>query len=183
MAIEIETADGLAVCLQEGGYRRVGIDGFTGCGKSTLAKELSTSLGLDLLSIDDYLNQNQGSYFDQLKLEDLQRAYRQHLGCILEGVCLLKVLEAAQLEIDAIVYVKRMQHGIWTDESECDVNPENVDHSLGEVERLVTLSSTWEVDNSGESRAGLPHLVEEIIRYHASYRPFERADFVYLRSD
>ncbi len=48
MAIEIETANDLAVRLQEPGYHRIGIDGIAGCGKSTLAKDLSTSLELDL---------------------------------------------------------------------------------------------------------------------------------------
>ena len=184
MAIEIQTVDDLAVRLQEGGYRRIGIDGFTGCGKSTLAMDLSTSLDFDLLSIDDYLDQNQGKYLDHLRLEDLQKVYESQFGgCIIEGVCLLQVLEAAQLGIDVLIYIKRMHREIWADERECDVNPENVNHAIGEMGGLVTLFSTMEVDNPGELKAGLPKLVEEISLYHASYRPIDNANFFYLRNE
>ncbi len=171
MATEVETVKELAALLKDNGHHRVGIDGHTGCGKTTLAKELSKSLGLDLLSIDDYLDRNQGSFCDQVKFKDLKTAYDIKSGCIVEGVCLLQVLEAAQLDIDALIYVKRMQNGIWADESECEVNLENVDQILEEVGKKVKLIN---------SEANLPPLVEEIIRYHASHRPLERADFLYL---
>lgn len=183
MAIEVETAQELANLLREGGYYRVGIDGIDGCGKTTLAKYLAEQLKAELITLDDYLIKNQGSYLSHFRYEDFRMIYCAQPRCIVEGVCLLDVLETTSLEIDTLVYVKRMQHGVWADERDCDIT-ENVD-SFVEKERELEglLSATREVNHPGYSSSAILHVEEEIIRYHASYKPFTRATFWYLRDD
>ncbi|MEW5966384.1 MAG: shikimate kinase [Pseudomonadota bacterium] len=174
--IELEALQDLVACLQESGYRRIGADGVDGCGKTTLAKSLAEQLEIPLISLDDYLDKNRGGYLGHLRYEELKRAFHAESQCIVEGVCLLQALEIANLGIDALVYVKRMQHGIWADERECDVNIENVEVFLQAEKQLVEMFYFGETDQTNSS---LPKLSEEIIRYHASYRPFEQAVFLY----
>lgn len=182
MAIEVATPQELAALVRKGAYRRVGIDGVDGSGKTTLAKDLTEHLAVELISLDSYLDKKRGSYLDHLRYEDLKRIYRAQPRCIVEGVCLLQVLETAGLEIDTLVYVQRMQHGVWADERECDLD-EDVDAFLEGERRLAEMFAAGEADQASESSSIIPSLVEEIIRYHASYRPFEKAAFLYQRHD
>lgn len=182
MAIEVATPQDLATCLREGSYRRVGIDGVDGCGKTTLAKTLAAQLKIPLISVDDYLNKKRGSYLEHLRYENLKWTFHAQSPCIMEGVCLLQVLKFAGLDIDTLVYVKRMRHGLWSDERECDID-EDVDAFLEEEKELAEMLSTSKADQSDQSSSEFPSLAEEIIRYHASYRPFENATFWYCRDD
>ena len=100
----------------------------------------------------------------------------------MEGVCLLQVLAAAKLEIAALVYVKRMCHEMWADERECDIH-ENVEALLKKERELADMFSENTGPQSSSASSALPALAEEIIRYHACHRPFERATFLYLRDD
>jgi hypothetical protein len=180
MAIEVASLQDLATLLRQNGCRRIGIDGVDGCGKTTLAKNLGEKLEMNLISLDDYLNEEQGGYLNHLRYEDVKKAYCAQPRCIVEGVCLLQVLEAASLEIDTLVYVKRMDHGLWADERECDIG-EDVDSFLEKERQLVERFAGGTAGQTTDS--ALPRLAEEIIRYHASYRPFEKAAFWYRRDD
>lgn len=93
-------------------------------------------------------------------------------------MCLLQALNVANLKIDALVYVKRMQHGLWADEHECDV-VEDVDVFLKAEGELAEMFS---VNDTAQARPALPKLSEELVLYHASYRPFEQATFWYCRT-
>ena len=174
--IELETPQDLAALRRESGYGRIGIDGVDGCGKTTLAKSLVGQLDIPLISLDDYLDKNRGGYLDHLRYEELRRAFHAKPQCIVEGVCLLQALELANFRIDALVYVKRMQHGIWADQRECDVIIENVEVFIKAEKELAEMFSIGETD---QTNSALPKLAEELIRYHASYRPFEQAAFLY----
>jgi len=125
--VELDTRQNLVACLRESSYRWIGVDGVDGCGKTTLAKALAKQLGVPLISLDDYLDTNHGGYLAHLRYQELKKAFDAKSRCIIEGVCLLQPLEIADVELDAVVYVKRMQHGIWADERECDLVAENVE--------------------------------------------------------
>lgn len=176
--IELETPQDLVALLRESGHGRIGIDGVDGCGKTTLAKNLAEQLDVPLISLDDYLDEKRDGYLDHLRYEELKRDFHAKPQCIVEGVCLLQALNIANLEIDVLVYVKRMQHGFWADEHECDV-VEDVDVFLKVEGELAEMFSVGDTD---PARPALPKLAEELIRYHASYRPFEQATFWYCRT-
>lgn len=182
MAIKVKTAQELANILREGGSCRVGIDGIDGCGKTTLAKYLAEQLKVKLISLDDYLIKNQGSYLKSLRYEAIRMACFTQPRYIVEGVCLLQVLKTTGLEIDTLVYVKRMQHGAWADKRVCDIN-ENVDTFVEGEMKLDEILSARDANHSGNSSSALPRIEEEIIRYHASYKPFTKAAVWYLRDD
>src|SRR6266550_4361932 len=95
----------------------IGIDGATGSGKSTVAAALGQLLKAEVLSLDSFLNQNEGRFFKSLRLEELTSRLGEAKGTtIVEGVLLLQVLEALSVSCDVLVYVKRVGlAGRWQD--------------------------------------------------------------------
>jgi hypothetical protein len=87
-----------------------------------------------------------------------------------EGVCPRQVLWRIQLEPAANIYIKRVQHGAWSDEANLDIS-EPVDVILSRERELASLFSISPVNNLG--------LAEEFIRYHAEFRPHNHADVTY----
>jgi hypothetical protein len=70
------------------------------------------------------------------------------------------------------VYVKRRHLGLWTDERELDVN-EPLEQFLENERQLTAMVAGEMVMDLG--------LAEEVIRYHYTVRPHNRADIVYFR--
>src|SRR5690348_10121707 len=99
----------------------IGIDGATASGKSTLSEALGTLLNANVLSLDSFLNQHEGRFFESLRLAELRERLADAKGMtIVEGVLLLRVLEAVSAHSDLLVYVKRVGlAGQWQDEDEC----------------------------------------------------------------
>lgn len=154
----------------------VGLDGAAGSGKSTLATALGPRLGADVVSLDSFLNRNEGRFFKGLRLPELRDRLADAKGTtIVEGVLLLQVLEALSVSCDVLVYVKRVGlGGRWEDEEECaiDGDPDTLIAGL-----LADFKAMWPDEHS------IPALNEEIIRYHAMYRPHERATVEYWRTE
>jgi len=126
-------------------------------------------------SIDSFLNQHEGQYFKSLRLDGLRNQIAAAQGTVIvEGICLLQVLEAVSVPYDELVYVKRMESG-WTDEEECDVtgDPEARIADLLERQRAFDKAAGFELSEE------LPPGHAEVIRYHAKYRPQDRATVEY----
>lgn len=90
----------------------VGIDGYFGAGKSTFAKYYSDVTGALVISIDDYVRRNEGSYvesLDSFSLQaEMQAALRSSVDLIiLEGLCLRKISYIIGLKIDFHIYVDK----------------------------------------------------------------------------
>src|SRR5690242_17309784 len=96
--IEITTPDALLAALR--GSRRVGIDGIDGCGKTTLAKIIAAKLGRKLFSLDDYLEKDKGKFIEFIDYAKLCAEADAAGEYVIEGVCLLRVLQRAGLGID-----------------------------------------------------------------------------------
>jgi hypothetical protein len=167
----------------------IGIDGRDGAGKTTLAKALGQCTGAAVVSLDDFVAKNRGSYVPHLRTGDLREALSSAgRPAIVEGVCLLAVLEALSLEPDLLVYVKRIRDdGYWYDHDVCD--PEEDEETL--IERLSREEAAFaplaarlsgKPEPEGDD-PGLSPLNEEIVRYHCRYRPSRRARIVFLRID
>ena len=166
---------GLARLVAASEAHFIAIDGAHGSGKSTLAKALSWELNARVIEADHFLTPNQGSYLLHLDFESLSRAVDPKALCILEGICLRQVMMAAMLEPQLYIYVKRMARWGWADETELVVEGPIESH----LQRLKADAASF-VDPETTVDLGL---WEEVIRYHATYRPHETCDFIYLRGE
>lgn len=165
----------------------IGIDGVDGAGKSTLALHVATALGGTAIDTDDYVAKNKGAYVAHLNRERLARAVHGATGAaVIAGVCLRNVLEAVPVEPDVTVYVKRMRHGVWLDADEGDP-PEDVEAHLDSLAKEMALFAQLETDIEGAAGSaeapGIPSFKEEVIRYHARWRPADSAQLTYFRSE
>ena len=144
----------------------IGIDGLDGCRKSTVAQRLAGHTNHDVVSLDSFLGKNKGKYVDFIDLNAVREAVRDRTA-ILEGVCLLDVVERAGLKLYLLIYVQRIHHGIWVDEDWLGLN-----QNLEEYLRRLNIATAIV---SGEEEAGLEEgLSTEIIRYHHAFRPLSR---------
>lgn len=166
----------VADAMRAAGARRIAIDGSDGSGKSTLAKALAVELKIPVLHVDHFIVKHRGRYIANLDVTRLASALSAAEACIVEGVCMLQVLEHVSFTPDAVVYVKRMSHGYWCDERELDPQIPIEEHLHQLRADIQPLAKAF-----GES--GDLGLTEEVIRYHASYRPHQRASLAYLRED
>ncbi len=138
----------------------IGVDGWTGVGKTTLAKALALKTNGSWFDLDDALNRDQNCYIAALCYPSIRRWLAQvdDYGFI-SGVCLRQVLEIVEFEALAHVYVKRMATWGWADEDEL---------------RGGILSSI-----SGST--GGNSLRRELRNYHAKWQPHNVADYEFHR--
>ena len=177
----------IVTLLRIPGLRLIGIDGTDGSGKSTLASSLSKELDCSHVNIDDHIAKNPGQYFSHVHCDGLQRQLDETKGpIIIEGVCLLAVLERLQRSLDKLIYVKRVSdYGSWYDEDDCEVS-ENIDNFMNKKKEGLQKFAWAEACIEGKDvpdNINFPELTEEIIRYHYTYRPHEKADIIYKRID
>jgi hypothetical protein len=172
--------------VQTAGWRRIGIDGIHGAGKSYLAEQLSLALAYPVLDLDDYLYRNQGGYVDFIDYPALSGALASMPAFILCGACLQEVLANLAATLDGNIYIKRMRNGLWMDEDEC-VFPDGVDAAIENLARSsAVLSDLFDEtpDQLGQvMEDSLPLLSGEIMRYHDTYAPHETADLVFERDE
>ncbi|UIN54160.1 hypothetical protein [Pseudomonas kribbensis] len=149
----------------------IGVDGKDGSGKSTLARQLSVALELPCVSLDSFLKKDRGGYVKYIDYRKLEADLEEFKGYIVEGVCLHQVLRRVEVSPELNIYVRRVKHGVWLDEDTLDVSLEEVESVLVREKVLASLFSSGPVVSLG--------LSEEIIRYHAEFRPHVNADVIY----
>lgn len=143
----------------------IAVDGAYGSGKSTLARKLAEQLGAVYFEVDKYVLGDGRPYRQQLRYDDMRRdleAIRGRGTVIVDGVCLLDILDRINAPPDVSIYVKRMDSmGIWQDDDTC--NPE-----------IIDLDSPW-LKGSGAA------LAREVAAYHLSRDPLASANDVFIR--
>lgn len=174
--METDDISKLAAFILRKSYCRIGIDGTNGAGKSTMASKLSKILGLKHLNLDDFLIKESGGYLDYLEYDKIKQSMLETKCFVVEGVCLLNVLEKIETSIDCLIYVKRLRHGLWDDEQECEITEEIEDFISSEKEHMRQFKQPEDVSES----LGLS---EEIIRYHYKFKPHKKADLLYIREE
>jgi hypothetical protein len=93
---EVETPQALVAHLRSAfpSAVTIAIDGILGAGKTILAGALHQTLGGTLLSLDDFIHQNQGTFLPHLKVGELGDALMAaRRPVVLEGICMLAVLD------------------------------------------------------------------------------------------
>lgn len=180
------SADGVRRLIKAQGWRRIGVDGVDGSGRSGLADELSQELAIPVLNLDDYLHRNQGGYVDFMDYPALASALTSMPALILTGACVRQVLSNVGIELEAHIYVMRMRGGLWADEDAC-VFPDGVDAAIENLANDTAMLSSH-FDEPSESVAPelddeSQQLAFEVMRYHAEFCPQESADVVYERGD
>ncbi|MDQ5849754.1 MAG: hypothetical protein M3544_12420 [Pseudomonadota bacterium] len=173
---EVRTPHAVAEAIRTRKSKRVGIDGTHDSGKSTVARAVAGILGVKLFSLDDYLVKEQGGFLEFIEYDRLRGDVGAVDAYVIEGVCLLHALKRATVAIDSLVYVKRLQLGLWADETELEID-EPLEAFLEKERELTAI-----VAGDGEPVSDLG-LDGEIIRYHYVARPQDVADIVFLRDD
>ena len=146
----------------------IGIDGKDSSGKTPIARELRAVLGAEIQELDDLLTENKGAFvnfinYKKLK-EKIEMAQAAEKTIVVEGVCLLKVLERLGSQLDILVYVKRLNSsGSWVEGFVC--TPQDDPGARETVLRIA--------------RPGT--LAFEVIEYHQNYKPVLKADYFFER--
>jgi hypothetical protein len=158
------------------GVKRIGIDGMNGVRKTSVADFLCQRLGLSAVHTDDFLERNQGGYVNFLRYDELASELRSLGQFIIEGVCLLQVLERIGVNVDAVVCIKRFHLNLWADERELNVPLAQLDEFLRKEHETVEFIS-------GERDDGGPRLSDDVVRYHSTYQPHVRSQLLYRWDD
>lgn len=172
MAEELSSLCELAARLKLDTNKRLGVDGTNGVRKTTIAGALAMELQLPLISLDNFLLKNQGGFVEFLQYDELTKELESLESFVVEGVCLRHVLERARVASVNYVYVKRYHLRMWADERELDIVDELLEEFMEKERELVARLSGAETELEAS-------LSEDIIRYHARYRPQEHAHYVF----
>ncbi|MFZ5813578.1 MAG: shikimate kinase [Thermodesulfobacteriota bacterium] len=143
----------------------VSIDGNMGVGKSTLAREIADGLGFDIFDLDCYLSEKvtaENGYVGTICFNNLLRDVEESLfsmrSIIVEGVCVLNVLERIGINPSVKIYVDEIDFA-------ADSN------FVRQRSSTVILE---DIPNGA-------YLSCEIQRYHKSMTPYKIADIVFER--
>lgn len=94
---------------------RIGLEGFCGVGKSTLAASLEDRAAYTAVDTDTFVKVRDGDtyYVERLDLERIKLAIEEKgAACdsttIVHGICLRDTMQRIGLSLDAFVYIKRV---------------------------------------------------------------------------
>jgi len=84
----------------------IGVDGGLGAGKSTIANALAGAIGCTCLHLDSFLLHGRQSFLPSLEYDELGAVLANAKGTlIVEGICLLAVLDRLSVRVDYLVFV------------------------------------------------------------------------------
>jgi len=138
----------------------IGVDGWTGVGKTTLAEALANELGGSSYDLDRARERNTKHFTAALRLGEISEALNQPKGFLfVSGICLRQVLADIECSAAAHIYIKRMAVWGWADEDELtEGNIPEIPGASGEVVR------------------------QELRLYHDRWQPHVCADYEFQRT-
>jgi hypothetical protein len=177
--------DELIAAVRRRNPKRVGIDGVDGAGKSHLSLTVASELNAPVIELDKYVEKHRGGYVAFIDYPTIKSKIAESPSFVIEGVCLVDVTTRLCVQLDCLIYVKRMSsRGLWADEDECEF-PLGVEGAIRRLKRNTDLMLAFEARQTNKQYApgaeDEPGLREEILRYHAMYRPHMIADITFCR--
>lgn len=144
----------------------VSIDGCAGCGKTSLMRELASSLRCGTIDLDHFIKRKRGRFMRALRLNELRTALERADTelVLLAGVCAIEALNEVGRSAELSVYVQRIsKSGVPGDQPIIDAEEEGSDEPL---------------------QPDLPGALDrELKSYHARFRPRRSADVVFYRTE
>ena len=168
----------------------ISIDGKDGCGKSSLAEYLCKGNDFIHLNLDDekYLENKKGTYIDYIKYDILDKEIKENMNnkkvTIIDGICILKILEYLKIKSELTIYVKRLSwYGHWYDGDYFDYE-KNAKEIIQESENSIKKSINDRAEKQNKPSLKYVYkksIFHEIIEYHHNYKPDDKADIIYER--
>ncbi|MFP3984343.1 MAG: NB-ARC domain-containing protein [Desulfurivibrionaceae bacterium] len=144
----------------------VSIDGVDGVGKTTLSAKIAKELCLSTIELDDFVQENKGGYVNYIDYDRLLDKIISNKFAVIEGICVLQVLNKIQIQPDVSVYIKEIDiYGF------CN----------GQIKYFPPYQSADEVINDRKSKGFSVEYEADVIRYHYSFKPHENSDFIFQR--
>jgi hypothetical protein len=170
--------------IENRGARLLAIDGVDGCGKTTLSDSLAPTLDCAVLHLDDFVEKNRGGFLDFFDFEklgaEIQTGTDQYDCLIIEGVCVLEVLNHVGVKPDLHIYIKKLKLGfLWHDEDGIYGDADSFEEKIIVEEERNRKWSEIMKEPATEDEIAVSGLRRDIISYHWSFRPDERADVVF----
>jgi uridine kinase len=164
----------------------ISVDGWTGAGKSCFLKNFE--IESNKLSMDDYFEKNQGVYLDVIRYDELKKIISEFEGLIIiEGICILEVLDNIGIKPDLKIYVKRLGAGeTWFEEEY--VNKKTAEDVFQEDDKnlefdIITGEKRVISDVEKEMTEKREGVFYDLVRYHYEYKPHISPDVIYERLD
>ena len=177
----------IGILTTEKKLQLISVDGLSGSGKSFLSNKIVEINNYTYIDIDgDYLIPNDGLFIDFIKYEKLKADIFELVSngerVVIDGICILKVLDRIGFKPDIRVYVKRIHSQQWRDGKYLDYST-NIEDALSakrdepqEFENNAAYIEGREIIDS--SREDMTH---ETFRYHYLYHPDIISDLVFHR--
>lgn len=172
--------------VKEGQPIIISIDGKNGSGKSLLALCLCCQNEKFIyFDIDThYWHSKRLPYVENINYEMLERnicnAISNNEVVVIDGVCLLAILEKISLKSTLSIYVKKTDDdGRWLDgiKFDYDLCPEEV-----LIEENQAFHRWAEMEGGDLGKYIESDLSLDVLRYHLKYKPDKKADIIYERT-
>lgn len=144
----------------------VSIDGVDGVGKTTLSAKIAKELSLSIIELDDFVQENQDGYVNYIDYDRLLKKIVSNKYSVIEGICVLQVLNKIKIKPDVRVYIKVVdRYGF------CN----------GQIKYYPPDKSADEVINDRKAKGFSVGYEADVIHYHYSFKPHENSDFIFQR--
>ncbi len=185
MKTVVSDVDAFSATLRARKPCRIGVDGVDGVGKSDTSTVVASEFGIPVIGLDDYVQKNQGGYVSFIDYSAIAARIAANTCFVIEGVCLLEVLERLDVRLDCLIYIKRMSSsGLWADEDECEF-PDGIEEAIRQSRQNTELMLEFVARQEGKpytpGAADEPGLSEEIMRYHAKHSPHTAANITFCK--
>jgi uridine kinase len=152
----------------------IAVHGAPGAGKTTLAEFLAEELSGCLIHLDDFIQKNpEGRYSDFLNKDKLTQvltiSQTNNPIVIVEGICLLEILNSISFKPTLTIYVKN-QYDKDNLKIKVDISKTAYSEVIGEIDNLLARIPS----------AGGNCLDKDNARYHFENKPIGNSDIVYI---